>query len=49
MGNSNAQYNVGVMSLYGKGAAQEDAKDLQWFAMAVAQGHAKAQYNLGEL
>ncbi|UNV88452.1 sel1 repeat family protein [Morococcus cerebrosus] len=33
----------------GQGVRQDDAEAFRWFRKAAEQGHAEAQYNLGEM
>ncbi|QOP45693.1 tetratricopeptide repeat protein [Sulfurimonas paralvinellae] len=46
-GNTNAQYNLGVMYANGKGVRQDFTKALKWFQIAADHRDASAQYNLG--
>ncbi len=48
-GNTDAQYNLGVLYNHGWGAAQNYAASAKWYRLAAEQGHADAQYNLGVL
>lgn len=47
-GEADAQNEAGLMYLYGEGLPQDEEKALYWFHRAAAQGHADAQFNLGE-
>jgi len=44
-----AQCNLGLMFVEGRGAAQDDVKAAMWFKKAAENGHACAQYYLGQL
>ena len=46
-GLSEAQYNIGVMYIEGKGVSQNYTEALKWFNKAAKQNDPKAQYNLG--
>ena len=46
-GNSNAQYNLGVMYREGHGVPQDYTEAVKWFRLAAEQGHPGAQHNLG--
>ena len=46
-GNAQAQYNIGVMYVQGKGVRQDYQKAVEWYTKAANQGNAHAQYNLG--
>ena len=46
-GHSEAQCNLGVMFLQGRGVAQNDMQAIHWFRMAAERGKANAQTNLG--
>ena len=48
-GSHDAQFNLGVMYLEGKGVAQNREQALFWFNRAAEAGHVEAQYNLGHL
>jgi TPR repeat protein len=49
-GNSTAQYNLGVMYQFGKGAvAQNYTQAIFWYRKAAEQGDTSAQYNLGSM
>ena len=46
-GNADAQYNLGVLYIQGKGVPQWFAEAARWFRMAAEQGEGSAQYSLG--
>ena len=46
-GHADAQHNLGVMYINGRGVPQDYAEAVKWFRLAAEQGHAVAQYNLG--
>jgi TPR repeat protein len=46
-GDSDAQYNLGVMYDNGYGVPENDKTAVKWYTKAAEQGDAKAQYNLG--
>jgi TPR repeat protein len=48
-GDSDAQYNLGVLYDEGNGTAQDYKTALKWYQLAADQGHSYAQYNLGVL
>ena len=48
-GDPEAQYNVGLLYLQGRGVEQNDREALKWFTYAGEQGLADAQYNAGVL
>ena len=48
-GSSDAQFNLGVIFLEGKGVAQDRNEAIFWFTRAAEAGHMEAQYNLGYL
>ena len=48
-GDSNAQYNLGVMYAEGTGVRQDYAKAREWYQKAAGQGFANAQYLLGAM
>lgn len=45
-GNSNAQYNLGVMYSNGRGVRQDDQQAVNWYTKAAEQGDAFAQSRL---
>ena len=49
LGVANAQFNVGVLYIEGKGLAKDRDEGVFWFTKAARQGHVEAQYNLGHL
>jgi len=48
-GNAEAQYNMGVLYLEGKGVEQNIEQARAWFLEAAKQQHAEALYNLGHM
>jgi len=44
-----AQFNLGLMSLDGRGVPQDYAEAARWFERSAEQDYAKAQLNLGAL
>ncbi len=46
-GNTDAQYNLGLMYDNGDGVAQDDIEAMKWYTLAADLGDAKAQYKLG--
>lgn len=48
-GSAAAQYNLGVMYVYGEHVQQDHRQAASWFRQAAEQGYAPAQYNLGYL
>ena len=46
-GDSDAQFNIGVMYANGQGVAKDDEKAVYWYRKAAEQGYVNAQYNLG--
>ena len=46
-GDADAQYNLGIMYVTGRGVPQDDAEAVRWYLLAADQGHAVAQFNLG--
>ena len=46
-GDTEAQYNLGLMYVNGRSVAQDDAEAVAWYRRAAEQGIAEAQYNLG--
>jgi TPR repeat protein len=47
LGNSDAQFALGVIYDKGEGEPKNTAKAMEWWQKAAQQGHATAQYNLG--
>lgn len=45
-GDTVAQYNLGLMNLYGDGVAESAIEAAAWFLKAGEQGHDEAQYSL---
>ncbi len=48
-GNADAQYNLGLLYMNGKGVEKNDRQALFYFLDAARQGHAEAQFNAGLL
>jgi len=48
-GSADAQFNVGVLYVEGKGVSVDRGEAVFWFEKAAEQGHPEAQYNLGHL
>lgn len=48
-GDSNAQYELGMIYHEGRGVAKDLSRAAWWWRKAAEQGHIKAQYNLGVL
>src|ERR1700729_2240405 len=48
-GDTDAQYNLGIMYFTGQGTAQDPAEAAKWFRKAAEQGDVNAQYNLGAM
>ena len=48
-GLAEAQNNLGLMCVLGRGVSQDDAEAVKWFRKAAEQGYAPAQNNLGEM
>lgn len=46
-GDSDAQFNIGLMHAKGQGVPKDDQQALFWYRKAAEQGHAGAQLNLG--
>jgi TPR repeat protein len=46
-GHPMAQSNLGLMYSTGDGVGRDDGQALHWFGRAAAQGHATAQFHLG--
>ena len=46
-GDTNAQYNLGIMYDNGYGVPQDYKEAVKWYRLAAEQGYAKAQTNLG--
>ena len=46
-GDTEAQYNLGLMYVNGRGVAQDDVEAVAWYRRAAEQGIAEAQYWLG--
>ncbi len=48
-GNADAQYQLGILYLAGKGTLQDFSEASKWFILAAEQNHPLAQYELGLL
>ncbi|MEJ2178385.1 MAG: tetratricopeptide repeat protein, partial [Gammaproteobacteria bacterium] len=48
-GAADAQFNLGVLYIEGKGLPVDRGEAIFWFEKAANQGHPEAQYNLGHL
>jgi uncharacterized protein len=48
-GCAEAQNNLGLMYLLGRGVPQDDTTAAKWFRKAAEQGYSSAQNNLGEM
>jgi TPR repeat protein len=48
-GFAEAQNNLGLMYVLGRGVPQDDAEAVKWFRRAAEQGYAPAQNNLGQM
>lgn len=48
-GNAEAQFNLGLLYVDGKGVSQDYAEAAVWFRRAADQGYAKAQHNFGAM
>ena len=48
-GNADAQYQLGILYLAGKGTLQDFSEASKWFILAAEQNHPLAQYELGVL
>lgn len=46
-GDADAQFNLGVRYVNGRGVSQDDQQAMTWYRQAAKKGHAKAQFNLG--
>ncbi len=46
-GDTDAQFNLGVMYNNGQGVTQDYTQAVSWYRKAAEQGHADAQFNLG--
>jgi hypothetical protein len=47
LGDSRAQFNVGLSYFTGVGVGVDKAEGVKWFRLAAEQGHAGSQFNLG--
>ena len=48
-GSAEAQNNLGLMFVLGRGVPQNDAEAVKWYCKAAEQGYAAAQFNLSEM
>ena len=48
-GSAEAQNNLGLMCVLGRGVRKDDAAAVKWFRKAAEQGYAPAQNNLAEM
>ncbi|HGO7462989.1 TPA: tetratricopeptide repeat protein [Neisseria meningitidis] len=48
-GDTQAQFNLGMMYAEGRGVRQDYAEAVRWFRKAADQGLAQAQFNLGAM
>ena len=48
-GFAEAQNNLGLIYVLGRGVPQDDSTAVKWFRKAAEQGYAPAQNNLGEM
>jgi TPR repeat protein len=48
-GSPDAQYNIALLYVDGKGVARNYEEAVKWFERAANQGHVKAQHNLGAM
>jgi hypothetical protein len=46
-GDAIAQYNLGILYAFGRGATKDNVEAVKWFRKAAEQNDADAQYNLG--
>ena len=46
-GDTDAQFNLGLMYDLGSGVTEDDAEAAMWYRRSAEQGHAVAQFNLG--
>ncbi len=46
-GNAEAQFNLGIMYVEGKGVSKDNTEAVKWYRKAAEQGDAQAQNNLG--
>jgi uncharacterized protein len=47
LGDANAQFNLGLLFLQGRGVAQDDKEAMMWFRKSTEQGNANAQFDPG--
>jgi len=48
-GRAEAQNNLGLLYVLGRGVPKDDAEAMKWFGRAAAQGYSPAQTTLAEL
>ena len=48
-GSAEAQNNLGLMFVLGRGVPQDDVEAVKWYRKAAKQGYGPAQNNLGEM
>ncbi len=48
-GNTDAQFNLGIMYDNGRGVTQDHGEALRWYRIAADQGNAGAQHNLSTM
>ena len=48
-GDAQAQFNVGLLYLDGKGVPQDPGEAAKWFRRSAEQGYTQAQHNLGAM
>jgi TPR repeat protein len=48
-GQTEAEYNLGVLRANGQGVSRDDAEAVRWYRLAAERGHRDAQFNLAVL
>ena len=48
-GNADAQFFMGLIYDNGHGVAPDHGRAVEWWRLAAAQGHARAEYSLGHM
>jgi len=48
-GDTDAQFNLGLMYYYGKGIAQDYKKAAKWYRLSAEQGDANAQFRIARM
>jgi len=48
-GDTEAEYQLGVLFQMGRGVPKDHAKAIEWYMKAAEQGHVRAQFNLGTM